>query len=134
MAWSEWQELGSGSKISSGVGVASWSIDRLDCFARNPQNHLVHLWNDHGTWSGWQDLGGDGVCETPGAISWQAGRIDCLVRGSQNAMWHKWYDNGWSGWQYLSGNLMSGVAVASWTPDRLDCFARGTDNALWHAW
>jgi hypothetical protein len=131
-AWNGWEDLG--GVILSSPSVASWAVNRLDCFARGMNGHMWHKWWDGAAWSGWEDLGGviDG---TPAAVSWGPNRIDCFVRGMNNHMWHKWWNGAaWSGWEDLGGTLTAGPAAASWAANRLDCFAKGGDNALWYRW
>jgi tyrosinase-like protein/repeat uncharacterized protein DUF346 len=130
--WSGWEDLG--GVITSGVGAASWDVNRLDCFAKGQDNHMWHKWWDGSAWSGWEDLGGviDG---TPAAVSWGPNRIDCFARGMDNHMWHKWWDgSAWSGWEDIGGVISAGPAAASWASNRLDGFAKGGDNALWYKW
>lgn len=49
--------------LESGPAVASWGVNRLDCFAKGQKNHM-----NGAVWSIWEDLGGviDG---TPAAVS-----------------------------------------------------------------
>jgi Common central domain of tyrosinase/Repeat of unknown function (DUF346) len=129
--WSGWEDLG--GIITSGVGVASWAANRLDCFAKGQNNHMWHKWWNGSAWSGWEDLGGV-IDDTPAAVSWGPNRIDCFVRGMDNHMYHKWFDGSWHGWEDLGGIILSGPAVASWASGRLDCFARGQNGHMWHKW
>jgi hypothetical protein len=132
MTWSGWEDLG--GVITGGPGVASWSTNRLDCFAKGQDNHMWHKWWNGSAWSGWENLGGmiDGA---PAAVSWGPNRIDCFARGMDNAMWHKWWNGStWSGWENLGGVITSGPGVCSWSANRLDCFVKGQDNHMWHKW
>ena len=130
--WWGWESLGGG--LSSDPAVASWAVNRLDCFVRGMDNAMWHKWWNGAAWSGWENLGGV-LTSSPAAVSWGLNRIDCFVRGTDNRMWHKWWNgSSWSGWENLGGILTSDPAVCSWGTNRLDCFVRGTDNALWHKW
>ena len=61
-------------------------------------------------------------------------QVDVYVRGGDNALHHKWYSNGWSGWEWLGGELTSAPAVESWGPGRIDIFYRGPDTTLRRSW
>ena len=89
-AWDGWEALG--GQIASSVGVASWSKNRLDVFARGTDNQLWYRWWDGSSWSGWEPLGGQ-MTDGPGAVSWGPNRIDVFVRGIDNQMWHTWWDS-----------------------------------------
>jgi len=41
-AWSDKEDLG--GQLSSHPSVASWGLNRLDCFYRGQNNHLLHRW------------------------------------------------------------------------------------------
>jgi hypothetical protein len=129
-AYVYWESLG--GNLSSAPAAASWSIGRLDVFARGANNDLQHKWYVGG-WSGWESLGGQ-MASGPGVVAWGPGRLDVFVRGTDNTLWHKWYAGGWSGWESLGGQLSSSPDAASWASGRLDVVVRGTDNALWHKW
>jgi hypothetical protein len=86
--WSGWENLG--GVLSSGIGVSSWSANRLDCFVRGTNNAMYHKWWNGSRWSGWENLGGV-LTSDPAAVSWGPNRIDTFVRGTNNAMYHKWY-------------------------------------------
>ena len=118
--------------LTSDPTAVSWSANRIDVFARGPDNALWHKWYD-GQWSGWESLGGS-LASGPDVASWGSGRLDVFVRGTDNTLQHKWYDGQWSQWENLGGGLSSDPAAVSWGPGRLDVFARGADNGLWHRW
>lgn len=86
--WSGWQSLG--GVLTSDPEVSSWAPGRLDVFARDTNNAMVHR-SYAGGWSAWEDLGGRFV-GGPGAVSWDANRIDVFGRGTDNALWHKNWD------------------------------------------
>jgi hypothetical protein len=64
--------------------------------------------------------------------------LNVFIRGLDSALWYDGESggpSGWSGWQWLGGNLLSSPAAVSWGPGRLDVFAIGVDRAMWHiAW
>lgn len=128
----QWATLG--GTLSSGPGVASWGPNRIDLFARDNNNALIHSWWNGAAYSGWESLGGV-ITSDPAAVSWGPNRIDVFARGQDNALWHKWWNGtSWSGWSSLGGVLSSSPGASSWSSGRLDVFAKGQDNALWHRW
>jgi hypothetical protein len=59
-----------------------------------------------GGWSGWQNLGGKELTDTPATSSWGPGRLDLFAKGSGGTLQHMWSDNGgWYNWENLGGNL-----------------------------
>jgi hypothetical protein len=108
---------------------------RVDAFARNSSNQLIHRWYAYGAWSSWENLGGT-LTSAPTAVSWGPGRIDVFARGSDNQLIHRWYASGrWSsGWESLGGVLTAAPGAVSWGSGRLDVFVRGVDNRLYHRW
>ena len=123
-----------GGNCSSGPSICSWDTGRLDVFARDSDDSLMHQGYILGTgWLGWQNLGN--VLEAaPDAVSWGPGRIDVVVRGNGNDIEHiAYHDGSWDVWQNMGGgNVASAPSICSWAASRLDVFYRGTDNALWH--
>jgi spore germination protein YaaH len=120
-----------GGAFASSPAAASWSIDRLDVFARGMDNSLYHAVGNGVGFSGFENLGG-GLTSAPAVVSWGPGRLDVFIRGTDNALWHRAYAGGWSGWESLGGGLADAPTVTSWAPGRLDVFVRGGDNTLWH--
>lgn len=114
------------------IGVASWGPERLDLFARNHDDHLIHRdFRDH-KWSGWQDLGGD-LASAPSAVSWAQGRIDVFARGKNDHLIHDWFQDGtWHRGEDLGGELTSAPTVISQGERSLDVFVRGNGNHLEH--
>ncbi|MGE5221073.1 MAG: C1 family peptidase [Omnitrophica WOR_2 bacterium] len=128
--WHGWEDLG--GVIIGPPAVASWSQNRLDCFARGTDNHMYHKWWDGNQWHAWENLGG-ALASSPAVASWGPNRLDCFARGTDNHMWHMWWDGKkWNGWENLGGGLTSAPAVAAYGPNRLDCFVKGGENHLWH--
>jgi hypothetical protein len=128
-----WEDLGGIS--TDGVGVSSWALNRLDCFAVGIDRAMWHkAWNGS-TWSAWENRGGE-FYSAPAAVCWGPNRIDVIALGGDRSVWHlAWDGSSWSGWEDLGGFWTDGVGISSWSANRLDCFAVGTDRALWHkAW
>ncbi|MGV2967192.1 matrixin family metalloprotease [Paenibacillus sp. AGC30] len=127
-----WEDLS--SELVSNPTVASWDLNRLDCFIQSTENHMHHKWWDGSNWGGWEDLGGD-LASPPVVVSWGPNRLDCFIRSTDNHMHHKWWDgSNWGGWEDLGGDLASPPVVVSWGPNRLDCFIQSTDNHMHHKW
>ncbi len=98
----DWIDLG--GQLHSRPSCVSWGVNRIDCFARGPYNHLIHKWFANRRWSGWEDLGGT-LVSAPTVASWAPGRLDIFWRSSQGRMHHMWYDGGWGGPENLGGRL-----------------------------
>jgi len=131
LPWSGEEDLG-GLYLSSSPAVASWALNRLDCF------YLVgsvwhRSWGGNG-WTAQDDRGGHTLVGDPAVASWGPNRLDCFCRNQDNHMWHMWWDGGWHGWEDRGGILTSSPAVASRGPNLLDCFYRGQNQHLWHRW
>ncbi len=131
-SWGGWEFLD--GTIMEAPDCVSWSVNRIDCFARGTDNAMWHRWWDGASWGGWESLGGV-IMDAPDCVSWGTNRIDCFARGTDNAMWHRWWDGAaWGGWESLGGVILGAPDCTSWGPNRLDCFAKGTDNAMYHRW
>jgi hypothetical protein len=130
LPWSAEEDLG--SPLSYGPAVASWGLNRLDCFyIVGTMQHRPY----HGIgWADQDDRGGATLTGDPAVAAWGPDRLDLFCRNQDNHMWHMWYDGGWNGWEDRGGILTSSPAVASWGPNRLDCFYRGQNQHLWHRW
>jgi len=99
-----------------------------------------------GSWSGWQQIGGLGVCSAPAVASWASGRLD--VFSVADLVFHDFYNgSSWQGPEDLGGGsysssgyfgasdcvaLEEAPAAVSWGPNRIDVFVRGTDSRLYH--
>jgi hypothetical protein len=132
-----WNSLG--GSCTASPAADSWdSGTRMDVFVRGIDGALWHRyyqggWYDNtGSWSGWEPLGGQLASGTgPAVSSWSAGRLDVFVAGTDNVMWHKWYNGAWSGWEPLGGTLTSSPGATSSASGTVDVFVRGTDGAVW---
>jgi GH25 family lysozyme M1 (1,4-beta-N-acetylmuramidase) len=123
-----------GGAMTSGPSAASGAWNRVDVFARGPQDGgLDHWWWDGAGWGGPESLGGGIASGTgPTAVAWGPNRLDVFVEGMDGELWHRFWSGGWSGWQPLGGRLTASPVVASWSAGRLDIFGRGLDDGLWH--
>jgi repeat uncharacterized protein DUF346 len=124
-------EIARAEGFTSDPTAVSWGANRIDVFARGPDNALWHKSWDGNIWSGWESLGGS-LASGPDVASWGSGRLDVFARGTDNTLQHMSYQNGWSAWESLGGALTSDPSAVAWGPGRLDVFARGGDDALWH--
>jgi len=147
LQWSAEEDLGGirFDSIDSSPAVASWGLNRLDCFflssfvippESSPESPGEAVW--HRSWggNGWtiEDVRGGISTSDPAAASWGPNRLDVFCRGLNNHMWHCRYDGNWSNWDDRGGILTSSPAVAAWGPNRLDCFYRGLNGHMWHRW
>ena len=127
--WSDWDDLG--GSFNAGPSVTSWSVNRLDVFARAPGQTMLHRAYNGSKWSAPDDLG-PAMVGGPGAVARGSDRLDIFVRGADNQLWQKSWNGGWMGYFPLGGFLTSSPSVTSWAPNRLDVFVRGSDNGLHH--
>ncbi|MEU8567421.1 hypothetical protein AB0C51_03495 [Streptomyces pathocidini] len=136
--WSGPEDL-EGDVASRPVAV-SWAADRIDVFARNPQDRLLH-WGWDGRLRRWfkaeppSGLESTVMTADPEMVSWGANRLDMFVRTEGRELHHWWWDAPnriWRGPTTLGGNLASDPAALSRGPNRLDAFARTMDGALRH--
>jgi hypothetical protein len=132
----------------SGLGVASWSPDRVDLFVRRDSDRVATKHLQGGRFSDWHDLTSSQSSLSPAAASCRPDRIDVVVRGLDGRLWHQWYDKGWTGAAGICRPLPaypedlghpedlgvvfdSSPAVAMLTANRLAVYARGGDGDLW---
>ena len=133
--WTNWKS-GIGNSmpaIADGPTVSSWGEGRLDVFAKNYSDNLIHTWYENGKWHAWEEFEGR-IKGGPCAVSWGNNRIDVFARGYDDTLLHKWFAGKWYEWESLGGRLSSGPAAASWDEGRLDIFWRGMDGTLEHLW
>ncbi|MBN1630072.1 MAG: S-layer homology domain-containing protein [Thermoleophilia bacterium] len=128
------ENLGGG--LTSAPAACSRGHGLIDVFAGGANGTVLHrAWN--GSWSEWEDLGGDmKPGSDPAAVSWGGDRLDVFIRGNDDALWHTWRDSsGWSPWESLGGILASSPAAAyrDEGPGRkwVDVFAVGPDLTIW---
>ncbi|MDQ3756571.1 MAG: hypothetical protein M3394_01820 [Actinomycetota bacterium] len=128
LRWHDWTSLG--GSVAGSPEVASWDTGRLDVFARDSSNRLVHRYFN-GAWSNWLVRGGT-IASDPTAVSWGPNRIDVFARDADNTLVHTWFDGTWHAWENLGGTILSAPEAASWGPGRLDVFAVGLGGRLVH--
>jgi hypothetical protein len=125
----------------SNLSAVSRAPGRLDILGFMEEGVFGHWWWDNG----WKQ---DVLASTPlvyianeiqpgvSAVSWGPDRLDAfaLVHVSHGLL-HWWWDNGWSGPEFLGGNLTSGPSAVSWGPGRLDVLGvdAGTSELV-HWW
>ncbi|MFC7079711.1 S8 family serine peptidase [Halorussus caseinilyticus] len=128
--WGDWEDLG--GTCLHGVGVASWSAERVDAFTVGPDAELYRRAWDTDGWHDWERLGGTCVSE-PAATTRGQNSLDVFVLGTDNHLFRTWWDGDeWRGWERVGGPCSEGVAATSWGEDRLDVFTVGFDNQLRH--
>jgi hypothetical protein len=95
------------------VGAASWSIGRIDLFARSKDKGTVqHKWFDGANWmpslTAWHDIGGDTV-GSPLVLSLNANDLEILVQDQGGNLLHKSWDGAWippnPKWDDLHGTM-----------------------------
>ena len=114
----------------SDLTAVSWGMDRIDVFARGPDNGLWHRWQDAGKWHPWEALGGI-IQYGPAAVSRGVGKLDVFACGQDGQLIHRVFENDvWSDWKPLGGALTSGPAGVFLPPGQIEVFVRGTDGEL----
>ena len=135
--WSQWNDFGGvfqGRPAAVGRGR-----NRLDLFARGPNNRLYHkAWNGS-TLTSWGDLGVS-VASDPAAISWEGNRLSVAVLGTAGNILYRYNINGtWSpGWTDMGRTSAPGTAIFAHAPtmvsfggNRLAVFAVDTAGRAW---
>ncbi|RSO47590.1 hypothetical protein DMH15_06150 [Streptomyces sp. WAC 06725] len=87
--WGGWRNRG--GLLASGPAAASWGVERLDVFAKDRNNHVIHLTYDGNGWQPWKDLGLIQSVGSLAAVSHKKGVIDLFARGADNSLWHRTY-------------------------------------------
>ena len=114
--------------------VTSWGPDRLDVFAVDRENHLLHRHLDVNTWSSWEILGDDFV-GTPTAVSWEKNRVDVFALRASGELFHRFWnaaDSAWTNWENFGNEFKSAVGVTSWSKNRFDIFGLGPSSAYYY--
>ena len=131
-SWGSWESLGAG--FTSSLSAVSWGPNRLDLFAVNDDNAVLHTWWDGAAWSQWESLGGEGVWGRT-AVTWGPDRLDVFAVADDKAVVHTWWDGAaWSQWESLGGSCHQPLAVVARAPDGLDVISVDQDHVLWHKW
>lgn len=95
--WQSWEGLGENEDLGIGLTSAphpvSWGNGRLDVFARDRENRIIHKWHDNGQWANWERLGENVFVSEPHAVSWGNGRLDVFVRGEDRTLYAKSYSS-----------------------------------------
>ncbi len=111
--WGTWQNLGGG--LQGGVS-AVYVNGTFHVFSVSTTGNLYQdTWG--GSWTGWQNLGNDGVNLTgsPGiAYDPSDGSYHAFAVGTNNNVYQDTYtpSGGWGTWQNLGGGLAGGVSAA----------------------
>lgn len=132
-------EAGPLGRITSPPSATSWSVGRIDLFARGSDASLAHKWyNDWSGWGNWVTHGGT-IVGAPAVASWAPGRLDVFMVGtnpSGNNLWHNWYDGASWWWELTPGSdnlfITNVLGAVSWTSARIDVFGRDTNGEPRH--
>lgn len=127
--------------IYSGLGVASWSISRIDIFALGQDGQMWQYYFDSnfGGWTNqWYGFGGNFTNIAPTVISWGQNRYDVFAVNQNGTLAYKYFEGAWSPSQNsgsfydLGGYLTSRPFAITTGAGQMDVFARGGDAGLWH--
>lgn len=136
-AWSGWQEVPGGRRVSSGP-AATAIIDRMTICIRDEEGRILENLHVGGEsdWRGWSEVPGNGRTLSEPALSELERSPVKVVRGTDNGI-HFNVDGGWN--RIPDGSTFSrpGVAMKSvfglpTTRDHLHVIVRGTDDGLHH--
>jgi hypothetical protein len=121
--------------LGAKVTGLSQSGGRYDVFAVDTNHALVHKFYLNGTWSGWDNLGGD-LGFGPTAVVQADGTINVFaVDNISHHLEQKWYANGaWSGWQDLGGALTSPPSAVVQADGTINVFSTNTSHQLVQKW
>lgn len=124
-----------GNELSGGVTAVSWNVSRLDVFATDTQEKLMHIYYDGTKWSDWEDMRAPFPLSEPTVSSWGPNRLDLFgVSLDKGHLWHTaWDGSQWLAWEDLGGtDLIGPVAAESWGVNRTDIVALGEDGAYYY--
>ena len=131
-SWSGWRQL-SADPLASDPAAIVRGPNRVEVFARHPDNKIYMGTWDGASWSGWSKLGDELFSSGP-AAAFEPGNNWVHVfaqRSSDRALWTNVWRGTWSGWSRLAPQpINSDPAAVSWGQNRVDVFARGTDNTM----
>lgn len=117
------------------VGGVAWGPYRLDLFALDTSNQMLHKDFDgewHPSMVDWEDQRGVLLDGAPAVVSWQPLRLDIFAVGTDNQIHHKWFANEWHPWEPMGGPFGATPTVVSWGWGRLDLFALDSANQVQH--
>ena len=111
-----------GGALSSDPTTTSYGSGRLDVFAADDKNRLVHLYYANATWSNWEVWSAENALSSaPDAVSWGPGRLDVVMRNANRQLGHVYYDNGTRSAETFGTWQLSGPpTIASWGSRRLE--------------
>ena len=115
-----------GGSLSTGPSVVSWGKNRLDIFALNDDDDIVHLYWDGSQWSKWATFSSELSFRHPLTVtSWGENRLDVFAVELDNSLWHLYWDGSqWSiPFEHLGtykDPLVGSVGVTSHSKDHFD--------------
>jgi hypothetical protein len=128
---------------TSTPAAVSWAPGRIDLFARDTANRLLHTYTDTHTgirWPAWETLA-TSITSAPTAVSQYNGRLDIFATTTDQHL-HQWHFDrlGDSTWHHTTmadttfTNHPGTHKPIAWAPGRLDLFAIDTNNTMRHRW
>ncbi len=136
--WSRWETLG--DKQFQNINSIVNRDGRLEVFGISPDRTLWNCWQQdrpNGNWHDWCQLGDNWKVSNVIPARNEDGRLEIFVLGEDKAVynkWQKWPGGEFSGWNYLGGQLKSGVSVGYSIDGRMELFALGINNDIQHRW
>ena len=114
-----------GDVLTSAPEAVSDSQNRMNVFARGPNNELLHLRFEQRSfgvfqhWQRWEDLGG-ALASAPRAVApWASafgarGVLHVFIQDQNNDLRHRWFDGvSWGKWETLAGGVTARPGAAT---------------------
>ncbi len=135
--WSGWTGLSGSVPSAGGVAVAKNLDNTLEVFISTVSGDVYHnaQRTPGGAWSGWSDLGGNGIRNLVTAVN-ADGSLNVFGIGANGDIWNN-SENApgvaWSGWSDLNGvNIEPGFVIGRDLSGLLEIFGVDGSGAVWH--
>lgn len=93
--WRNWENIGGElGMVSSAPSAVATGINRIDCFARSTNEHLIHTWYQDEKKERWVEIDTLAIKDAPAIVSASnatQGRVDVFVRGTDDLLKHRIY-------------------------------------------
>ena len=109
--WSNWEPLGSPSRVGFGspvaVSIMTGRNGNLEIFAMGGDGQLYHRLQHNYRWLDWSAFEslpkGFGSPATVSIVTNEDGHLEIFTMGGDGRLYHKWQQtwNSWSGWELL---------------------------------
>ena len=94
-AWKNWENIGGQAKtLMSAPAAVATAPNRIDCFGRTSNGHLIQTWYQEGTPQAWAEIDNLVISDAPAVVSATTadrGRVDVFIRGTDDLIRHRVY-------------------------------------------